>query len=97
MCACAVEYLPYCYGCFSLNFTSSEMKRRLDSALPYETKRNRSDSSLDEETELSSQGSLMVLGERDIYFLGQYLKLLSILYITHLCTFAPGARFSKRV
>lgn len=43
------------------------MKRRLDTALPHETKRNRSDTSLDEETELSSQGSLMVLGEIHLF------------------------------
>lgn len=44
------------------------MKRRHDTAaaaLLHGTKRNRFDSSLDEESELPSQGSLMVLGERE--------------------------------
>lgn len=53
---------------YSFNFTSCEMKRRHDTAaaaLLHGTKRNRFDSSLDEESELPSQGSLMVLGERE--------------------------------
>lgn len=62
------------------------MKRRHDTAaaaLLHGTKRNRFDSSLDEESELPSQGSLMVLGERerDINIHWQYLKLLSMLSV----------------
>lgn len=61
------------------------MKRRFDTeaASLHDTKRNRSDSSLDEESELSSQGSFMVLwgGGRDIDFHGQFLQLLSMLSV----------------
>lgn len=59
------------------------MKRRFDTeaASLHETKRNRFDSSLDEESELSSQGSFMVLRERLIDFHGQLLQLLSILSV----------------
>lgn len=74
-CACAVEDLPFVHGCFSFNFTSSEMKRRRDAAAAVlqETKRGRCDSGLGAEPELSSPGSF--------HFHGQYLKLLSMLSV----------------
>lgn len=52
------------------------MKRRIDNAaaLQHNTKRNRADSSLEEESELSSQGSLdlilKIFGEIDSDFCG---------------------------
>lgn len=57
------------------------MKRRHDAAaaLLHETKRNRSDSRLDEESELSSQGSLMALeGRETLISMASVVKLLSM-------------------